>query len=123
VKWPAEGCLFGAICAAVVPRRACQVSIEAINKHLAQTSGRMRRRQGLRPAALRRRRLVRFAASRRARQHRAPAASTLRAWANSVENDWDFATRVEDRRAWNALMAKSEVITSIGTRDWAKVKT
>jgi hypothetical protein len=39
-----------------------------------------------------------------------------------VENIWDFATR-EDRRAWNALMAKSEVITSIGTRDWAKVKT
>jgi hypothetical protein len=46
VKWPAEGCLFGAVCAAVVPRCACQVSIEAINKHLAQTSGRMRRRQG-----------------------------------------------------------------------------
>ena len=27
------------------------------------------------------------------------------------------------RDAWNALMAKSEVITSIGTRDWAQVKT
>jgi hypothetical protein len=24
--------------------------------------------------------------------------------------------------AWNALMAKSEVIASIGTRDWAQVK-
>jgi DDE superfamily endonuclease len=24
--------------------------------------------------------------------------------------------------AWNALMAKSEIITSIGTRDWAQVK-
>jgi hypothetical protein len=25
--------------------------------------------------------------------------------------------------AWNALMAKSEVITSVATKDWAQVKT
>ena len=49
-------------------RGAALRSIEAINKHLAQTSGQMRRRQGLRSADPRRRRLVRFAAFRRARQ-------------------------------------------------------
>jgi hypothetical protein len=34
----AEGCLSGAICAAAVPRCSCQVSIEAMNKHLAGNS-------------------------------------------------------------------------------------
>jgi len=57
---------------------------------------------------------------------------------NSVENIWDhlrsnfLSLRVWDTYqvildaccdAWNALMAKSEVITSIGTREWAQVKT
>ncbi len=67
---------------------ARQVSIEAINKHLAQTSGRMRRRQGHRPADPRRRRLARFATSRRARQHRAHAASTLPAGAELDRPFW-----------------------------------
>jgi hypothetical protein len=57
---------------------------------------------------------------------------------NSVENIWDDlrsnwlshcdfdtyeAILAACCDAWNALMAKSEVITSIGTKDWAKVKT
>ncbi|MDQ6867832.1 MAG: hypothetical protein M3178_05340 [Pseudomonadota bacterium] len=58
MEWPAEGCLSGAIRAAAAPRCACQVSIETINKHLAQTSGRMRRRQGHRPVDPRRCRLA-----------------------------------------------------------------
>ena len=56
----------------------------------------------------------------------------------SVENIWDYLRSnflshcVWDTYeaildaccdAWNALMAKSEVITSIGTREWAQVKT
>jgi hypothetical protein len=56
---------------------------------------------------------------------------------NSVENIWEYLRStflshcVFDTYAaildaccdaWNALMAKSEVITSIGTRDWAQVK-
>src|ERR1700737_2029322 len=56
---------------------------------------------------------------------------------NSVENIWDYLRSnflshcVWDTYeaildaccdAWNALMAKSEVIASIGTRDWAQVK-
>lgn len=55
---------------------------------------------------------------------------------NSVENTWDYprrdfpSHRVPDTReaildarrdAWNALMEKSNVITSIGTRKWARV--
>ena len=37
---------------------------------------------------------------------------------------WDTYEAILDAccDAWNALMAKSEVITSIGTRDWAQVK-
>jgi hypothetical protein len=57
---------------------------------------------------------------------------------NSVENIWDYLRSnflshcVWDTYeaildaccdAWNALMAKSEVIVSIGTREWAQVKT
>lgn len=57
---------------------------------------------------------------------------------NSVENIWEYLRSnflshcVWDTYeaildaccdAWNALMAKSEIITSIGTREWAKVKT
>lgn len=57
---------------------------------------------------------------------------------NPVENIWDYLRSnflshcvwetydaILDAccNAWNALMAKSEVITSIGTRDWAQVKT
>jgi hypothetical protein len=57
---------------------------------------------------------------------------------NSVENIWDYlrsnflshcvwdtyeAILDASCDAWNALMAKSEVITSIGTREWAQVKT
>jgi hypothetical protein len=56
---------------------------------------------------------------------------------NSVENIWDYLRSnflshcVWDTYeaildaccdAWNAFMAKSEVIASIGTRDWAQVK-
>jgi hypothetical protein len=55
---------------------------------------------------------------------------------NSVENIWDYPRRnflshrvpdtceaILDARcdAWNALMEKSNVITSIGTRKWAQV--
>ena len=37
---------------------------------------------------------------------------------------WDTYEAILDAccDAWNVLMAKSEVITSIGTRDWAQVK-
>ena len=57
---------------------------------------------------------------------------------NSVENIWDYLRSnflshcVWDTYevildaccdAWNAFMAKSEVITSIGTKEWAQVKT
>jgi hypothetical protein len=56
---------------------------------------------------------------------------------NSVENIWDYlrgnclshcvwdtyaAILEACCDAWNALMAKSEVITAIATRDWAQVK-
>jgi hypothetical protein len=38
---------------------------------------------------------------------------------------WDSYEAILDPccDAWNALMVKSEVIASIGTRDWAQVKT
>ena len=38
---------------------------------------------------------------------------------------WDTYEAILDAccDAWNALMAKSEVITSIGTRDWAKASS
>ena len=38
---------------------------------------------------------------------------------------WDTREAILDAccDAWNAQNAKSEVISSIGTRDWAKVKT
>ncbi len=37
---------------------------------------------------------------------------------------WDTYEEILDAccKAWNDLMAKSHVITSIGTRDWAQVK-
>jgi len=57
---------------------------------------------------------------------------------NSVENIWDYLRSnflshcvwdtydaIVDAccEAWKALMAKSDIITSIGSRDWAQVKT
>ncbi|MGH6813204.1 MAG: hypothetical protein ACREDM_13015 [Methylocella sp.] len=38
---------------------------------------------------------------------------------------WDSHEAILDAccDAWNALMAQSEVIASIGIRDWAQVKT
>jgi len=57
---------------------------------------------------------------------------------NSVENIWDYlrsnflshcvwdtCAAILDAccDAWNALIAKSEIITSIETREWAQVKT
>jgi hypothetical protein len=57
---------------------------------------------------------------------------------NSVENVWNYLRSnflshcvwhtyeaIVDAccKAWNALMTTSQVITSIGTRDWAQVKT
>jgi hypothetical protein len=38
---------------------------------------------------------------------------------------WDTYEAILDAccDAWNALMAKSEVIVSIGTREWAQVRT
>jgi hypothetical protein len=57
---------------------------------------------------------------------------------NSIENIWEYLRgnalsncvwetyeAILDAccDAWNALIAKSEVITSIGTKDWAQVKT
>jgi transposase len=57
---------------------------------------------------------------------------------NSVENVWDYlrsnflSHRVWETYdeivdaccdAWKALMAKSEIVTSIGARSWAQVKT
>ena len=38
---------------------------------------------------------------------------------------WDTYEAILDAccDAWNALMAKSEIIASIGTREWAQVKT
>jgi transposase len=57
---------------------------------------------------------------------------------NSVENIWDYLRSnylshcvwrsyeaIVDAccKAWNALMAQSEVITSIGSRHWAQVNT
>ena len=56
---------------------------------------------------------------------------------NSVENIWQYlrgnwlshcvwetyeAILAACCNAWNDLMAKSEIITSIGTREWAQVK-
>ena len=61
----------------------------------------------------------------------------VRIWSGYGENVWDYLRgnclshcvwdTYEDILdaccdAWNDLMAKSHVITSIGTRDWAQVK-
>ena len=92
----------------------------------------MRQRQCHRPADPRRRRLAQFAKNI-VLMPLPPYAPEL----NSVEPIWDYLRSnflshcVWDTYeaildaccdAWNALIAKSEVIASIGTRDWAQVK-
>ena len=131
--------LFGAICPArgtgaalVMPT----VGIEAMNQHLAEISTCV----SLSAIAL----LILDGAGWHSSPHLIvpenivliplpPYAPEL----NSVENIWDYLRSnflshcVWDTYeaildaccdAWNALMAKSEVIASIGTRDWAQVK-
>ena len=131
--------MFGAICPArgtgaalVMPT----VSIEAMNQHLAEISTCV----SLGAIAL----LILDGAGWHGSPHLIvpenivlmplpPYAPEL----NSVENIWDYLRSnflshcVWDTYeaildaccdAWNALMTKSEVITSIGTRDWAQVK-
>ena len=138
MEWPAEGCLFGAICPArgtgaalVMPA----VNIGAMNKHLAEIS----KCVSVRAIAL----LILGGAGWHSSPQLIvpenivlmplpPTAPEL----NSVENIWDYLRRnflshcVWDSyeaildaccNAWNALMAKSEAITSIGTRVWAPV--
>jgi hypothetical protein len=96
-----------------------------------------------RPGDPRRCRLARFAASSHTREYRAHAASVLRAGAElsrpfdrlrtSTNIGAAIATVAASRApgeailnaccdAWDARIAKSEVIASIGTRDWAQVK-
>jgi hypothetical protein len=131
--------VFGAICPArgtgaalVMPT----VSIEAMNQHLAEISTSV----SLGAIAL----LILDGAGWHSSPHLIvpenivlmplpPYAPEL----NSVENIWDYLRSnflshcVWDTYeaildaccdAWNALIAKSEVIASIGTRDWAQVK-
>lgn len=131
--------MFGAICPArgtgaalVMPT----VSIEAMNQHLAEISTCV----SLGAIAL----LILDGAGWHGSPHLIvpenivlmplpPYAPEL----NSVENIWDYLRSnflshcVWDTYeaildaccdAWNALIAKSEVIASIGTRDWAQVK-
>jgi DDE superfamily endonuclease len=132
--------LFGAICPArgigaalVMP----EVSIEAMNKHLVEIS------QNVSVSA------IALLILDGAGWHSSPQLVVpenivllpLPPYApelNSVENIWEYlrdnylSNCVWDTfeaivaaccTAWNALIAKSEVITSIGTRDWAQVKT
>ena len=131
--------MFGAICPArgtgaalVMPT----VSIEAMNQHLAEISTSV----SLGAIAL----LILDGAGWHSSPHLIvpenivlmplpPYAPEL----NSVENIWDYLRSnflshcVWDTYeaildaccdAWNALIAKSEVIASIGTRDWAQAK-
>ena len=131
--------MFGAICPArgtgaalVMPT----VSIEAMNQHLAEISTCV----SLGAIAL----LILDGAGWHSSPHLIvpenivlmplpPYAPEL----NSVENIWDYLRSNFLSRcvwdtyeaildaccdAWNALIAKSEVIASIGTRDWAQVK-
>jgi transposase len=131
--------LFGAICPArgtgaalVMPT----VSIEAMNKHLTEISRRVS------PGAIAL--LILDAAG----WHSSPqvvvpeniALLPLPPYApelNPAENIWEYlrsnalSNRVWDTYeailyaccdAWNGLMAKSNVITSIGTREWAQVR-
>ncbi|MDQ6702072.1 MAG: transposase [Pseudomonadota bacterium] len=140
MEWPAEGSIFGAICPArgtgatlVMP----VVSIDAMNKHLAEIS----KCVSVGAIAL----LILDGTG----WHSSPQLIVpenivllpLPPYApelNSVENIWDYLRSnflshcvwdtYEDildacGDAWNALMAKSGVIASIGTRDWAQVKT
>jgi len=130
--------LFGAICPArgtgaalVMP----EVSIEAMNKHLAEISQCI----SVGATAL----LILDGAG----WHNSPklivpaniVLMPLPPYApelNCVENIWDYlrsnslSNRVWETYeaildaccdAWNALMAKSDIITSIGTRQWAQV--
>jgi hypothetical protein len=131
--------MFGAICPArgtgaalVMPT----VSIEAMNQHLAEISTCV----SLGAIAL----LILDGAGWHSSPHLIvpenivlmplpPYAPEL----NSVENIWDYLRSNFLSRcvwdtyeaildaccdAWNALIAKSQVIASIGTRDWAQVK-
>jgi hypothetical protein len=131
--------VFGAICPArgtgaalVMPT----VSIEAMNQHLAEISTCV----SLGAIAL----LILDGAGWHSSPHLIvpenivlmplpPYAPEL----NSVENIWDYLRSNFLSRcvwdtyeaildaccdAWNALIAKSQVIASIGTRDWAQVK-
>src|SRR3984893_16147434 len=90
-----------------------------------------------RSADPRRCRLAQFAAGRRAGEHRAPATAALRpgteprrkhleylrgnALSNCVWETYE-AILAACCGAWNAVRAKSNVITSIGTREWAQVR-
>ena len=131
--------MFGAICPArgtgaalVMPT----VSIEAMNQHLAEISTCV----SLGAIAL----LILDGAGWHSSPHLiVPENIVLMplppyAPLNSVENIWDYLRSnflshcVWDTYeaildaccdAWNALIAKSEVIASIGTRDWAQVKS
>src|ERR1700687_4580910 len=90
-----------------------------------------------RSADPRRCRLAQFAAGRRAGGHCAPATAALRPGTEPPENIWEYLRgnalsncvwetyeAILDAccGAWNALMAKSNVITSIGTRELAQVR-
>ena len=139
LEWPAEGYLFGAICPARGTGAALVmpvVSIDAMNQHLAEIS----KCVSISAIAL----LILDGAG----WHGSPqlilpkniVLMPLPSYApelNSVEKIWDYLRSnflshcVWDTYeaildaccdAWNALMAKSEIITSIGTRDWAQVK-
>ena len=140
MEWPAEGYLVGAICPArgtgaalVMPT----VSIDAMNKHLAEIS----KCVSVRAIALP---ILDGAGWHGSPQLVVPENIVLiphppyAPELNSVENIWDYLRSnflshcVWDSyeaildaccNAWNALIAKSEVIASIGTKDWAQVKT
>src|SRR5437660_3841261 len=90
-----------------------------------------------RSADPRRCRLAQFAAGRRAGEHRAPATAALRPGTEPRRKHLGVSARQRPQQlrletyeaildaccdAWNVLMAKSNVITSIGTREWAQVR-
>ena len=131
--------LFGAICPArgtgaalVMP----EVSIDAMNKHLAEIS----RNVSVGAFALLLLDGVGWHASPQIVVPNNIVLLPLPAYApelNAVENVWDYLrsnylsnavwetyTAIVDAccTAWNALIALPDVITSIGTREWAQVK-
>jgi hypothetical protein len=138
LEWPAEGYPFGAIrpargsgAALVMP----VVGIDAMNQHLAEIS----KCVSVGAIAL----LILDGAGWHGSPQLIPPGNIVlmplpshAPELNSVENIWDYPRRdflghrVRDTReaildaccdAWNALMEKSNVITSIGTRKWARV--